>query len=147
SKLRATPSSIAHAAPSDVSHPAVSSFGGLRTPAPVYVASSSWAGIRKPSQNRTYVLTATSVSRRAPRRLWSRLVSSLVCSLAGVHLSVVKLGHGTGLAPDGVARLVVIPPAVAVPGAAPRSRRSLLGVLLIERRDLTLLRLDGPVRV
>src|SRR6266481_9566648 len=32
-------------------------------------------------------------------RLWSRLVSSLVCSLAGVHLSVVKLGHGTGLAP------------------------------------------------
>src|SRR5438105_9193268 len=51
-KLRATPSSIAHAAPSDVSLPAVSSFGGLRTPAPVYVASSSWAGIRKPSQKR-----------------------------------------------------------------------------------------------
>src|SRR5437764_10473810 len=54
SKLRATPSSIAHAAPSDVSLPAVSSFGGLRTPAPVYVASSSWAGIRKPSQERTH---------------------------------------------------------------------------------------------
>src|SRR5438477_4487136 len=53
SKLRATPSSIAHAAPSDVSLPAVSSFGGLRTPAPVYVASSSWAGIRKPSQQAT----------------------------------------------------------------------------------------------
>src|SRR5436190_8500744 len=53
SKLRATPSSIAHAAPSDVSLPAVSSFGGLRTPAPVYVASSSWAGIRKPSHIRT----------------------------------------------------------------------------------------------
>src|SRR5205814_6222275 len=53
SKLRATPSSIAHAAPSDVSLPAVSSFGGLRTPAPVYVASSSWAGIRKPSHERT----------------------------------------------------------------------------------------------
>src|SRR5204862_6548894 len=44
------PSSIAHAEPSDVSLPAVSSFGGLRTPALVYVASSSWAGIRKPSQ-------------------------------------------------------------------------------------------------
>src|SRR5213595_4125616 len=54
SKLRATPSSIAHAAPSDVSLPAVSSFGGLRTPAPVYVASSSWAGIRKPSHNQTH---------------------------------------------------------------------------------------------
>jgi len=48
----------------------------------------------------------------APRRLWSRLVSSLVCSLAGVHLSVVELGHGTGLAPDSLARLVVMLPAV-----------------------------------
>src|SRR5436190_6515674 len=54
SKLRATPSSIAHAAPSDVSLPAVSSCGGLRTPAPVYVAPSSWAGIRKPSHERTH---------------------------------------------------------------------------------------------
>src|SRR2546430_12572101 len=52
-EIRATPSSIAHAALSDVSLPAVSSFGGLRTPAPVYVASSSWAGIRKPSQYRS----------------------------------------------------------------------------------------------
>src|SRR5947207_16007265 len=63
SKLRATPSSIAHAAPSDVSLPAVSSFGGLRTPAPVYVASSSWAGIRKPSQNR---------KSQSPDRLYGR---------------------------------------------------------------------------
>src|SRR6478735_2753772 len=35
----------------------------------------------------------------APRRLWSRLVSSLVCSLAGVHLSVVELGHATRCRP------------------------------------------------
>src|SRR5215468_4724325 len=34
------------------------------------------------------------------------------------HLSVVKLGHGTGLANDGVARPVVIPPAVAIRRAA-----------------------------
>src|SRR5712672_1611395 len=80
--------------------------------------SPAWPLKSEMCQNRTYVLTATSVSRRAPRRLWSRLVSSLVCSLAGVHLSVVKLGHGTGLAPDGIARLVVIPPAVDVPRAA-----------------------------
>jgi len=54
-------------------------------------------------------LTARSEAALEPPRF-----SSLVCSLAGVHLSVVKLGHGTGLvhtglAPDGVARLVVIP--------------------------------------
>src|SRR6202166_2832786 len=34
--------------------PAVSSLGGLRTPAPVRAAPPSWAGIRKPSQNRKY---------------------------------------------------------------------------------------------
>jgi hypothetical protein len=34
--------SIAHAAPSDVSLPAVSSFEGLRTPAPVCAAPPSW---------------------------------------------------------------------------------------------------------
>src|SRR2546421_6534674 len=53
-EITRSPSSIAHAAPSDVSLPAVSSFGGLRTPAPVYVASSSWAGIRKPSHKQTF---------------------------------------------------------------------------------------------
>src|SRR6202171_4473682 len=39
---RDTQSSIAHAAPSDVSLPAVSSIGGLRTPAPVRAAPPSW---------------------------------------------------------------------------------------------------------
>jgi len=34
--------SIAHAAPPDVSLPAVSSIGGLRTPAPVCAAPPSW---------------------------------------------------------------------------------------------------------
>src|SRR3954466_4124887 len=56
-KLRATPSSIAHAAPSDVSLPAVSSLGGLRTPAPSAWRPSSWAGIRKPSQKATLCLS------------------------------------------------------------------------------------------
>ena len=53
-----------------------------------------------------------------PRGLFSRLVSSLVFLLANVHLSVVKLDRATGRAADGVARLVVIPPAVTVPGDA-----------------------------
>ena len=43
-----------------------------------------------------------------PRRLPSRLASRIL--LADVHLSVVELGHFTGCAADGVARLVVIPP-------------------------------------
>src|ERR1700730_286134 len=38
---------------SHVPLPAISSFGGLRTPAPECVAPSSWAGIRKPSQKLT----------------------------------------------------------------------------------------------
>jgi hypothetical protein len=42
------------------------------------------------------------------RRLLSRLASRIL--LAHVHLSVVELGHFTGRAADGVARLVVIPP-------------------------------------
>ena len=70
-------------------------------------------------RNRTYALTATSGLPIAPGRLLRRLGLSLVFLLADVHLSVVKLGQSTGLAPDGVARLVVIPPAVVVPGAAP----------------------------
>ena len=41
---------------SHVPLPAISSFGGLRTPAPECVAPSSWAGIRKPSQNPTSIL-------------------------------------------------------------------------------------------
>jgi hypothetical protein len=43
---------------------------------------------------------------------------TLLCLLAGVHLSVVKLDLGTGRAVNAVSRLVVIPPAVVVPGAA-----------------------------
>src|SRR5882672_2845372 len=80
-------------------------------------------------------------------RLWSRLVSSLVCSLAGVHLSVVKLGHGTGLAPGWRCAPGSHPTRCSRTRGRPRSRPSLRseGLLLIERRDL--LRLDGPVRV
>ena len=59
----------------------------------------------------------------------SRLVLSLVCLLAGVHLSVVKLDQVTGRVANAVSRLVVIPP------------RGEDG-----RRDLTLLRLHVPAR-
>jgi hypothetical protein len=48
-----------------------------------------------------------------------RLVSSLVRLLADVHQAVVKLDQATGRAPDGVACRIVVPPAVAVPRAAP----------------------------
>src|SRR6266404_5210830 len=40
-------------------HPAVSSIGGLRTPAPVRAAPPTWAGIRKPSQKRKSYLVFT----------------------------------------------------------------------------------------
>src|ERR1700730_14112818 len=44
---------------SHVPLPAISSFGGLRTPAPECVAPSSWAGIRKPSQKPTRLAQQT----------------------------------------------------------------------------------------
>src|SRR5258708_8524323 len=58
-------------------------------------------------------------------RLWSRLVSSLVCSLAGVHLSVVKLGHGTGLAPRWRCSPGMHPTRCSRTRGRPRSRPSL----------------------
>src|ERR1700730_819473 len=60
---RDTPSSIAHAAPSDVSHPAVS-FGGLRTPAPVCVALPSWGRHPNPSEIRDSLLPLDHVVKR-----------------------------------------------------------------------------------
>ena len=47
----------------------------------------------------------------------SRPALSLGCLLADVHLAVVKLDRATRLALDGIARRVVIPPAIAVPRA------------------------------
>src|ERR1700730_4372751 len=60
---RDTPSSIAQAAPSDVSLPAVS-FGGLRTPAPVCVAPPSWGRHPKPSEIRKSLLSLDHVVKR-----------------------------------------------------------------------------------
>src|ERR1700694_2533607 len=60
---RDTPSSIAHAAPSDVSLPAVS-FGGLRMPAPVCVASPSCGRHPKPAQIRKSLLSLDHVVKR-----------------------------------------------------------------------------------
>src|ERR1700675_386123 len=60
---RDTPSSIAHAAPSDVSLPAVS-FGALRMPAPVCVASPSCGRHPKPAQIRKSLLSLDHVVKR-----------------------------------------------------------------------------------
>ena len=47
----------------------------------------------------------------------SRPALSLGCLLADVHLAVVKLDLATRLALDGIARHVIIPPAITVPQA------------------------------
>ena len=51
--------------------PAVSSIGGLRTPAPVRAAPPSWAGIRKPSRKRTQPAAWSEAGKNYKRRRMS----------------------------------------------------------------------------